>query len=132
METLVFFIGGERTTPSEMSQKLRMNCATPESERGPVMRRVAPVKGFERVSIDFSVPSDPGGAFSRSTRGREGCDALSVGRGVAMTVEQRLLQTLHALPAARQQELLDFRHALSRLKPHPEAQNPPPAERGFL
>ena len=25
-----------------------------------------------------------------------------------MTVEQRLLQTLHALPAARQQELLDF------------------------
>lgn len=25
-----------------------------------------------------------------------------------MTVEQRLLQTLHALPAPRQQELLDF------------------------
>ena len=25
-----------------------------------------------------------------------------------MTVDQRLLQTLHALPAARQQELLDF------------------------
>jgi hypothetical protein len=25
-----------------------------------------------------------------------------------MTVEQRLLQTLHALPAARQEELLDF------------------------
>lgn len=25
-----------------------------------------------------------------------------------MTVEQRLLETLHALPAARRQELLDF------------------------
>lgn len=25
-----------------------------------------------------------------------------------MTADQRLLQTLHALPAARQQELLDF------------------------
>ena len=28
--------------------------------------------------------------------------------GATMTVEQRLLQTLHALPAVRQQELLDF------------------------
>jgi hypothetical protein len=29
-------------------------------------------------------------------------------KGAMMTVEQRLLQTLHALPVARQQELLDF------------------------
>jgi hypothetical protein len=28
--------------------------------------------------------------------------------GATMTVDQRLLQTLHALSAARQQELLDF------------------------
>jgi hypothetical protein len=32
----------------------------------------------------------------------------SHGKEATMTVDQRLLQTLHVLPAARQQELLDF------------------------